>query len=179
MTGTAEALVAPVATEPFIGTRRLRREDPALLTGEGRFTDDLVITGSLWLGIVRSTAAHARLTSIDLDGARAQPGVVAAYTGADLEAEWAGPLPCAWPVTADMKNPPHLPVAVDVARYVGDAVAVVVAESRTAAVDALDHVVVTYEDLPVVVDLEDALSDRALVHESLTERLGTSPAAAS
>ena len=167
MTDTAEALVAPVATEPFIGSRRLRREDPALLTGEGRYTDDLVITGSLWLGIVRSTAAHARLTSIDLDGARAQPGVVAAYTGADLEAEWAGPLPCAWPVTADMKNPPHLPVAVDVARYVGDAVAVVVAESRTAAVDALDHVVVTYEDLPVVVDLEDALSDRALVHESL------------
>ena len=162
-----DTIDAPVAAEPFIGTRRLRKEDPELLTGESRFTDDLVIHGALWLGIVRSTAAHARLTRIDLAGALEQPGVVAAYTGADLEAEWAGPMPCAWPVTDDMKNPPHLPVAVHKACYVGDAVAVVVAETRSQAVDALDHVVVEYDELPVVVDLEDALSDRAVIHDDL------------
>ena len=150
-----------------IGTRLVRKEDPALLTGEGRFIDDLVVPGALWLGIVRSTAAHARLRRVDVSGALGQPGVVAAFTGADLEGEWAGPMPCAWPVTEDMKNPPHLPVAVGKACYVGDAVAVVVAESRSAAADAVEHVEVDYEELPAIVDLEDALSDRVVLHEDL------------
>ena len=162
-----DTIGAPVAAKPFIGTRRIRREDPALLTGEARYTDDLVVNGALWLGIVRSTMAHARLASIDLSAALAQPGVVAAYTGADLAGDWAGPMPCAWVVTEDMKNPPHLPIAVDRACYVGDAVAVVVAESRNAAIDAIDHVVVAYEELPVVVDLDDALSDRNVIHPDL------------
>ena len=106
-----------------MGTRRIRKEDPALLTGEARYIDDLVIPGAVWLGLVRSTSAHARLRNVDVSAARSAPGVVAAYTGADLEGEWAGPLPCAWPVTEDMKNPPHLPVAVSKACYVGDIVA--------------------------------------------------------
>src|SRR5262245_3306264 len=118
---------APAAV---IGTRVLRKEDPALLTGEARYTDDLVIPGALHLGVVRSPYAHAGIRQIDLSEARAMPGVAAAYTGADLQELWGAPMPCAWPVTADMKNPPHYPVTPDVARYVGDAVAVVLARSR-------------------------------------------------
>ncbi|MDP9074801.1 MAG: molybdopterin-dependent oxidoreductase [Actinomycetota bacterium] len=150
-----------------VGTRLLRKEDPKLLTGESRFVHDLVVPGAVHVAIIRSPHAHARIRSVDLSAATGQPGVVAAFSGADLRAEWAGPMPCAWPVTADMRNPEHLPVAVEVACYVGDAVAVVVAESDTAAKDAAESVVVDYEPLPAVVDLEDALSDRVLVHEAL------------
>jgi aerobic carbon-monoxide dehydrogenase large subunit len=150
-----------------LGSRRLRREDPALLTGEARFVDDLKITGALWVGAVRSPHAHARITDVDLRAATSAPGVVAAYSGRDLESLWSAPLPCAWPVTEDMRNPPHLPVAVDVASYVGDIVAIVLADSRAAAADALDVVDVTYEPLPAVVDLEDAASDRVLAHDDL------------
>src|SRR3984893_8222977 len=109
-----------VTAEPrasVVGTRMLRKEDPALLTGEGRFVDDLVIPGALHMAVVRSPMAHARIRSVDVSAALGQPGVVAAFSGADLRAEWAGPMPCAWPVTADMKNPEHLPVAVDKACY--------------------------------------------------------------
>jgi aerobic carbon-monoxide dehydrogenase large subunit len=153
--------------QAVVGTRMLRKEDPALLTGEGRFVDDLVVAGALHLAVVRSPMAHARIRSVDLSAALAQPGVVAAFSGADLRDEWAGPMPCAWPVTADMKNPEHLPVAVDKACYVGDAVAVVLAETDAAAKDAAEAVVVDYEALPAVVDLEDALSDRVVIHEAL------------
>ena len=96
---------------PVIGTRMRRREDPALLTGEARFTDDLNIPGALHMAILRSPYAHARITSIDVQPALALPGVVAAYSGADLADAWASPMPCAWPVTEDMKNPPHHPLA--------------------------------------------------------------------
>ena len=126
------------APAPVVGTRRLRREDPALLTGEARFVDDLVIPGALHMAVVRSQTAHARIRSVDISAARSQPGVVAAFSGADLRDEWAGPMPCAWPVTADMNNPEHLPVAVDKACYVGDAVAVVLAETDYAAKDAAE-----------------------------------------
>jgi aerobic carbon-monoxide dehydrogenase large subunit len=150
-----------------IGTRMLRREDPALLTGEARYTDDLVVPGALHLAVVRSPFAHARIASVDVSAALEQPGVVAAYSGADLQDLWAAPMPCAWPVTADMKNPPHFPVAVDKACYVGDAVAVVLARSYTEAHDAIDLVDVQYEPLPAVVDLEAALSDEVVIHEDL------------
>ncbi len=160
-----------VVDEPTIdasvGTRRLRKEDPRLLTGEGRYVDDLVIPGALWLAFVRSPFAHARITSIDTAAALAVPGVRHVFTGADLASAWAGPLPCAWPVTDDMKSPAHRPVAVDKACYVGDAVAVVVADSKYAAADAVDAVVVDYDPLPAVVDLEDALSDRVVIHDDL------------
>ncbi|MGH9304939.1 MAG: xanthine dehydrogenase family protein molybdopterin-binding subunit, partial [Acidimicrobiales bacterium] len=95
------------------------------------------------------------------------PGVVAAFSGADLRDAWAAPMPCAWPVTADMKSPTHLPLAVDTVNYAGDGVAVVVAESEYAARDAIEAVVVDYEALPAVVGLEEALSDEVLVHEHL------------
>jgi carbon-monoxide dehydrogenase large subunit len=157
----------PVADIKVMGTWVLRTEDPALLTGESRFTDDLVVPGALHVRIVRSPVAHARIRSIDSTAARAHPGVVAVFIGPDLQADFANPLPCAWPVTEDMKHPAHWPLALDEVRYVGDGVAAVVAETREAARDAADLVVVDYEDLPVVLDLEDARSDRALVHSDL------------
>jgi carbon-monoxide dehydrogenase large subunit len=150
-----------------VGSPMLRKEDPPLLTGEARFIEDLVVPGALHAALLRSPLAHARIRSIDTSGALASPGVVAVLTGADLRDEWAQPLPCAWPVTPDIKIPEHLPLAVDEARYAGDAVAVVVAETREAAVDALEAIVVDYDELPAVVGLEDALADRNLVHQSL------------
>ena len=149
-----------------VGTRLRRREDPALLTGEARYVADLQVPGTLHAAFVRSTAAHARITEVDLSAAAAMPGVVAAFTGAELQGEWA-PLPCAWPVTADMKSPAHLPLAVGKVNYVGDAVAVVVATSEYAARDAADAAVVAYDPLPAVVDIEDAATDRVVIHEDL------------
>ncbi len=148
-----------------IGTPMLRREDPALLTGEARYTNDLPIPGALHLAVLRSPYAHARITSVDVSGALKQPGVVAAYSGADLQDQWGAPMPCAWPVTADMKNPPHYPVAVSKACYVGDGVAVVLARSEAEAQDALDAIDVGYEPLDAVIGLEDALSDRVVIHD--------------
>jgi carbon-monoxide dehydrogenase large subunit len=156
-----------VVADKVMGTRVLRKEDPALLTGESRFTDDLVVPGALHVRIVRSPVAHARIRSIDTTAALAQPGVVAVFTGPDLVADFPNPLPCAWPVTEDMKHPAHWPLALEEVRYVGDGVAAVVAETREAARDAADLVVVDYDDLPVVLDLEDARSDRVLVHADL------------
>jgi aerobic carbon-monoxide dehydrogenase large subunit len=150
-----------------VGTRMVRKEDPRLLTGEGRYVDDLVIPGARWLGMVRSPFAHARIGSIDASEALARPGVEAVLTGADLRDHWAAPMPCAWPVTEDMRNPEHFPVALDKACYAGDIVAVVVGESRTAVADALDTVVVDYDPLPAVVDLQDAVSDRVVIHDAL------------
>ncbi|MGH8987605.1 MAG: xanthine dehydrogenase family protein molybdopterin-binding subunit [Acidimicrobiales bacterium] len=144
-----------------------RREDPALLSGEARFVHDLVVPGALHMAVVRSPHAHARVMSVDLSAARAMPGVVAAVSGADLADEWAAPMPCAWPVTAEMQSPTHLPVAVDEACYVGDAVAVVVATSQAAAHDAAGAAAVAYDVLPAAVDLEAAASDAVLAHSDL------------
>jgi carbon-monoxide dehydrogenase large subunit len=150
-----------------IGQRLLRREDPALLTGEAKYTNDLVIPGALHLAVLRSPYAHARIKSIDVSDAASMPGVVAVYTGRDLHPVWAAPMPCAWPVTTDMKNPAHFPLAIDKACYVGDGVAAVLATSESASRDALDAIDVVYEPLRAVIDLEDALSDKTIIHESI------------
>ena len=159
------------ATSPFtggiVGEARLRKEDAALLTGESRFIDDLDLPGALWLACVRSPHAHARIGDIDASAALATDGVVAVYTGADLAEDWAAPLPCAWPVTDDMKNPDHFPVAQGKANHVGDIVAVVVATTRYAAADGLEGVLVDYEPLEAVVTVEDAESDRVVIHDDL------------
>jgi aerobic carbon-monoxide dehydrogenase large subunit len=161
------AVDSPPAGAGVVGTRMLRREDPALLTGESRFVADLVVPGVLHAAMVRSPVAHARVKSIDLAPALAMPGVVAAFTGADLESEWAGPLPCGWPVTEDMKAPAHLPIAVGKVCYVGDAVAVVLAQSEYEAHDAAEAVVVDYEQLPAVLELEQAEADGVVIHDEL------------
>ena len=154
----------------FIGTRRLRKEDPPLLTGESKFIDDLHLPGALWLALVRSTEAHAEIKKIDTKAALAVDGVQEVLTGADLAPLWGegGTLPCAWPVTDDMHNPGHLPVAVGEVKHVGDAVAVVIADSRYAAADGVSAVEVDYVRKTAVVDLEGAAADDSpLVHESL------------
>ncbi len=150
-----------------LGSPRLRREDPALLTGEARFVDDLQISGVLHARIVRSPMAHARITSIDTTAARAVPGVVEVLTGADVKSAFENPLPCAWPVTEDMKHPEHWPLAIDEVRYAGEGVAVVLAETREAARDAADEVIVQYDGLPVVLDLEAATAGGDLVHADM------------
>lgn len=150
-----------------LGSRLLRREDPPLLTGEAKYTNDLPVAGALSLAVVRSPYAHARILRIDTAAAAAAPGVVAVYTGADLMPLWASPMPSAWAVTTDMKNPAHYPIATSKACYVGDGVAVVLATSETAARDAVELVEVDYEPLPAVVDLEDSLTDRVVIHDDL------------
>lgn len=154
-------------TNTVIGTRMLRREDPALLTGEGKYTNDLNIPGALHLAVLRSPYAHAKIISIDTSAAKALPGVIAVYTGAELASEWAGPMPCAWPVTPDMKNPAHFPLAVSKVCYVGDGVVAILATNETASRDALDLVDVQYEPLKAVVDVEEALKDNIVIHDEL------------
>jgi aerobic carbon-monoxide dehydrogenase large subunit len=157
-----DALGEPDSTRE-IGRARHRKEDAKLVTGQTTWTDNIQLPGTVYLAFARSPMAHARITSIDVSSALQQPGVVAAYTARDLGVDGMA-LPCAWPVTADMVHPDHHPLAVDEVRYVGDAVAVVVAVDRYQAVDALEAIDVEYEPLPAVVDMEDALRDQALVH---------------
>ncbi len=107
----------------------------------------------LHLAILRSPMAHARITSIDVAPALAAKGVVAAFSGRDV-ADVQGSLPCAWPVTEDMVHPDRPPIAVDEVRFMGEAVAVVAARSRAAALDALAAIEVDYEPLPAVLDME-------------------------
>src|SRR5262245_25904785 len=153
-----------------IGEAVLRKEDARLLTGQGRYVDNLQAIGTVYAYVVRSPFAHARIRGVDVSKARAAEGVVAAYAGADLEDAWTGGLPCFWPVSDDIKIPKHLPLATDRARYVGDGVAVVVAESRAAAKDAAELVEVDYEPLPAVTDVEAALAAGApLVHDEVPE----------
>ena len=138
-----------------------RREDPRLITGRAAYTDDIKLPGMLHAAILRSPYAHANITSIDDDAAKEQPGVVAVYTGADTEGALNG-LPCAWLIPgSDLKTPAHPAIAKDKVRYVGDAVAVVVAESRYQAEDALEYVNVEYEPLDVVINPKDAAQDGA------------------
>ncbi|GAA3520234.1 xanthine dehydrogenase family protein molybdopterin-binding subunit [Actinocatenispora rupis] len=146
-----------------VGTARRRKEDAHLITGQTTWTDNIQLAGTVHAALLRSPMAHARIR-VDVSAARNEPGVVAAYSGADLADELAG-LPSAWQVTPDWVAPEHKPLATDEVRYAGDAVAVVVADTRAHAVDALDAIEVDYEPLPVVLDMERAMADDSpLVH---------------
>jgi len=144
-----------------------RIEDPALVQGQGRFTDDVAPAGEVFLRFVRSNAAHATLVSVDVDAARAMPGVLAVYTGADLLA--AGVQPIAFgpafkrPDGQPMTAPPKRALAVDTVRFVGEAVVAVVAETRQAAEAAANAVLVEYDTLPSVSDAISALKPGAPV----------------
>ena len=160
--------VAETATETFVGTSVKRKEDASLLRGRGTYVDNLTLPATAYMAIVRSPYPRARITSVNLDAARAAEGVVSAFSGTDLADDWKGGLPCAWPVTEDIKMPPHYPLATDEARYQGDGVAVVVAESRALAKDAAELVGVEYEPLPSIAGVERALEEGApLVHEDV------------
>ncbi|MCU1427867.1 MAG: carbon monoxide dehydrogenase [Actinomycetia bacterium] len=153
----------------ILGTAVVRVEDPDLLTGRANFVDDLPISGVLHLTFVRSPVAHARVRSVDMADARAMPGVVAVFAAEDLG------LP---PYQGLMVLNPaceRQPLATDKVRFVGDAVAVIAAESRAAAIDAAEAVVVDYDELPPAIDPERALAPDAPLQ---FEALGTNRAAA-
>ena len=145
-----------------LGTSIRRREDPALITGKGRYTDDLKVHGMLQAVIVRSPFAHARINSIDTSGALSVPGVVAVYTAADAEkAGMPGLVPVGW-LLDNLKTPAHPMLASEKVNHVGDAVAVVVAEDRYAARDGADLVMVDYEPLGASTDPKAAVSPGAV-----------------
>jgi aerobic carbon-monoxide dehydrogenase large subunit len=163
MTAQAETAAGPAAE---FGRARLRKEDERLITGQTTWTDNLRLPGMLHVAFLRSPYAHARITAVDVSAARSEPGVIAAYSGADFAAEQ-GSLPCAWPVTPDIVIPAHPPMAVDEVRYVGEAVACVVARDRYAAADALAAIEIDYEPLPPVLDMRAALEEGSpKVHEA-------------
>ncbi|MBF8300766.1 MAG: aldehyde oxidase and xanthine dehydrogenase molybdopterin binding protein [Acidobacteria bacterium] len=151
MTETTSAAPARI-----FGSGIRRREDPRLLTGTARYTADITLPGQAYAAILRSPHGHARIRAIHGASAQAAPGVVALFTGADTEGVLQ-PIPCAWLVpNAGLKVAPYRALAQDVVRYVGDAVAVVVAESAQQAYDAIELVDVEYEALPATVDPEQA-----------------------
>ncbi|MGH3458194.1 xanthine dehydrogenase family protein molybdopterin-binding subunit [Aeromicrobium sp.] len=149
-----------------IGTARRRKEDHRLITGRTRFTDNMTLPRMLHLALVRSPFAHATITAVNTDEAKASPGVVAVITGADV-ADIQGSLPNVWPITEDQKAPPHPAIAVDRVAFAGEVVACIVARSAAAARDAVELVDVDYDELPVVLDIEAAASDEVLAHPDL------------
>ncbi len=148
-----------------------RNEDPRLLTGRALFTDDVQMAGMLHAAFLRSDLAHARIRSIDVQGASRRPGVAAVYTAGDLGEFWQpGPLLVPPPPVEQLEfhQRTQVPLARGKVRHAGEAVAMVVAESRYLAEDALDDIFVEYEPLDAVIDLEAALSEGApLVYEDL------------
>jgi carbon-monoxide dehydrogenase large subunit len=145
----------------IVGSSIKRREDPALITGRGKYTDDLKVQGMLHASIVRSPHAHARIRSIDTKAALAVDGVVAVFTAADVEkAGLPGMVPVGW-LLPNLKTPPHPMLAKDTVRYVGDAVAVVVGADRYSARDGAERVDVDYEPLAAVTDAARAVEKGA------------------
>ena len=148
-----------------IGQTATRYEDDRLLSGEGRYVEDVYLEGQCYAAFVRSPHAHAKITSIDTADASSLPGVLAIYTVADLKAEGIGDIPCMAPASnKDGSNcimPPRPALAEDRVRYVGDAVAVVIAENRSQALDAVEAVWIDYDLLPAVVETNQAMADNA------------------
>ncbi len=152
----------------LIGQSIKRKEDARFLTGSGQYTDDITLPHQTYAVFVRSPHAHAKVRKVDTSRAKAAPGVVAVFTGADLQG--VGGLPCGWLITSldgtPMKEPPHPVLAQGKVRYVGDRVALVVAESVHQAKDAAELVDVDYEVLPAVVNPADAIKPGApVVHD--------------
>ena len=155
----------------LVGQRVKRREDPRLIRGQGTYVDDVKLVGLQHLAFKRSDVAHGRIKGIDTSAAEAVPGVEAVFTGAQI-AEFLGPMPIGTP----FPSPDHPPVAVDVVRYVGEAVAVVVASDRYVAKDAADAITVEYEELPVVVDPEEAMTGSpTVIHEDFANNHAVGP----
>jgi carbon-monoxide dehydrogenase large subunit len=150
-----------------VGRAMRRKEDPRLITGKGRYIDDISLPGTLWAAFVRSPEAHAKIVSIDASAAKERSGIHAVFTGDDLT-DLVGPLPCAWvPPGVEIKNPEHWPLAKGTVNHVGDPVAVVLGDDRYAVVDATEDVIVEYESLPAITDPEAAIAGAPFVHEQL------------
>jgi carbon-monoxide dehydrogenase large subunit len=157
-----------------IGEPVLRVEDKRFLAGKGQYTDDFVFPNQLYAAFVRSQHAHARIVSIDTSAALALPGVKAVYTAADMKGDGVNAIPCIWQITckngSKMHEPDRYPLAVDKVLHVGDAIAVVVAESQQAARNACAHVAVELDPYPAVVTSGDAVGEAAPL---LYEQFGT------
>ena len=148
-----------------IGLPILRKEDRRLLTGRGRYTDDLNRPGQLYAAIVRSPVAHARIAAIEIGEAESSPGVEAVLTGADVVQDELGGIPCGWLLHnkdgSEMAEPTHPVLVADRVRHVGDPVAVVIAETRDQARTAAGLVDVDYEERPAIVQCADAIAENA------------------
>ena len=146
----------------YVGQRIKRTEDPRLIKGLAHYVDDIRLPDTLHVAFVRSVYAHARVSNVDISEALKAPGVVAIYTGKDVAK--IGPVPCA-SALPDLKVPDHRVLAQDKVYFVGHPIAAIVATDRYAARDAVDLVMVDYEDLPAVVDVEEAAKGTAVIHE--------------
>src|SRR5919112_6021325 len=151
------AISTPVLPK-LVGERVKRREDPRLIQGRGTYVDDIKLAGMRHMAFKRSDIAHGRIRSIDTSAAEKMDGVEAVFTGKQI-AEFLNPMPIGTP----FPSPEHRAVAVDTVRYSGEPVAVVVASDRYVARDAADAIVVSYETLPAVVDLERAMTGQPTV----------------
>src|SRR6516225_9950946 len=155
----------------YLGAPIPRNEDARLLRGQALFVDDIELPGMLHAAFLRSQVAHGRISRIDASAALARPGVVAVYTAADLGDYWRpGPLLVPPPPIAGaiFNQRTQVPLAKEKVRHVGEPLAVVFAQTRYLAEDALADIVVELDPLPAVIDLEMALSDgSALVHDDL------------
>jgi len=162
-----------IMSNKFIGKSVKRVEDKRFITGKGRYTDDINLPGMTHAYILRSPYAHARIKSIDTSAAAAMQGVVTIMTGDEVGHYG---VPCGWQVNFKngdiMKEPPHPLLVKDKARHVGDAVAMVVAESREIAQDAAEAIVVDYEVLPAITDASKAVEAGApLVHDDVPNNI--------
>jgi carbon-monoxide dehydrogenase large subunit len=145
----------------ILGNRVLRREDVKFLTSGATYVDDLDLPGAAWVTYVRSPVAHGRITSIDVEAAKAAPGVIDVVTGADIDID---PIPLGMGINPQMSRPY---LAGEVVRYVGEPVAAILSETRAAGADASELVFVDYETLPVVVDIEAAQRGDVLLFPEL------------
>ena len=154
----------------FTGARIRRREDPALITGQGKYTADFQQEGTLYLAFSRSPYAHAKILSIDSGEAQGMDGIVAVLTGKDINPKLSGTVPSGTPVNdppySEGKQPIRQALSTGKVRFVGEPVAVVVATSPAAAADAVETIFVDYDPLDVVIDPEAAIAEGApLIHE--------------
>src|ERR1700712_3112294 len=158
-----------------IGQSIRRREDRRFLTGEGQYTDDVVMHGQTYAAFVRSPYAHARVKSIDLEAAKQSPGVIRVFTGTDLADAKVGGLPCGWLIHSKdgspMKEPPHPVLAQGKVRHVGDQVALVVAETYLQAKDAAELIEVDYEPLAAVIDITKVETIGSAVHDEVPDNV--------
>jgi carbon-monoxide dehydrogenase large subunit len=160
--------------ESGIGASPKRREDVRFLTGNGNYTDDINLRGQAYVHFLRSDMAHGRINSVDTTAASAMPGVVRVFTGADFEG--VGGIPCGWQITDKhgevMQEPAHPVLAQGKVRYVGDAIAAVVADTPEQARDAAEAIELDIEELPAVIDMKEAVKEGATkVHDDLTSNL--------
>src|SRR5262245_50118296 len=153
----------------YVGKSVKRTEDPRLIKGLAHYVDDIRLPDTLHVAFVRSIYAHARITGIDTTEAANMSGVVAVYTGKDV-AENVGPVPCA-AALPDLKVPDYRVLATDKTLFVGHPIAAVVANDRYVARDAADFISVDYEELPAVIDVEQAVQGGPLVHESFGDNI--------